>query len=195
LKNSAPAVFMAKMFSLGDSLKSLIGIGVSGSFNFNWLVVGRAGDSERWGFPFPIVLLGDKDLLCTSAGLAERARCGQTWEVRSSYPLLGCLSKGQGPLVRRVLAWSHSGTSSERFRGHTARGGGCRHLGEVARAVTTNVVLRDGERARVFGKEIGLWGETRYARISGDIWVAQGEIRDTLAHAQPRAQWGRCGRP
>jgi hypothetical protein len=51
-------------------------------------------------------------------------------------------------------------------------------------------VLGDGERARFFGKEIGFWGETRYARISGVIWIAQGEIRDTLAHAQPRAKWG-----
>jgi hypothetical protein len=34
LKNSSPAVFMAKMFSLGDLLKSLLEIGVSGSFSF-----------------------------------------------------------------------------------------------------------------------------------------------------------------
>jgi hypothetical protein len=43
---------MAKMFSLGDSLKSRLEIGVTGSFSYNWPVVGRAGDSERWGFPF-----------------------------------------------------------------------------------------------------------------------------------------------
>jgi hypothetical protein len=74
---------MAKMFSLDDSWKRLVESGVSGFFSFNWPVVGRAGDYERQGFPFPIVLLGDYDLLCTSARLAERARCGR------SYPLLG----------------------------------------------------------------------------------------------------------
>jgi hypothetical protein len=56
-------------------------------------------------------------------------------------------------------------------------------------------VLGDGEKAVVFGKEIGFWGETRYARILGVIWIAQEEILDTLAHVQPRAKWGRCGRP
>jgi hypothetical protein len=78
LKNSAPAVLMAKVFSLGDSLKSHLETGITDSFNFNWPVVGHAGDSEHQCFSFPIVLLGDKDLLCTSAGLAERARCGRT---------------------------------------------------------------------------------------------------------------------
>jgi hypothetical protein len=92
LKNSAPTVLMAKMFSLGDSLKSHLKIGVIDSFSFNWPVVGRAGDSECRGFPFPIVRLGDKDLFCTSAGLAERARCGRTWEVRSVLPPSGVAS-------------------------------------------------------------------------------------------------------
>jgi hypothetical protein len=46
LKNSAPAIFMAKMFSLADSLKSLLEISVSGCFSFNCPVVGRAGDAE-----------------------------------------------------------------------------------------------------------------------------------------------------
>jgi hypothetical protein len=50
---------MAKMFSLGDSLKSRIDIGVSGSFSFNWPVVARAGYSKHQDFPFSIVLLGD----------------------------------------------------------------------------------------------------------------------------------------
>jgi hypothetical protein len=73
--------------------------------------VGCAGDSERRGFSFLIVRLGDKDLLCTSAGLAERARCGRTWEVRPDLggvsgptPFWGCLlecpSEGQ-----ESLAW------------------------------------------------------------------------------------------
>jgi hypothetical protein len=57
---------MAKMFSLGHSLKSRLEIGITGSFSFNWPVVGRVNDSERRGFPFPIVLLGDM-----SARLAE----------------------------------------------------------------------------------------------------------------------------
>jgi hypothetical protein len=35
LKNPALAVFMAKMLSLSDSLKSLLEIGVSGYFSFN----------------------------------------------------------------------------------------------------------------------------------------------------------------
>jgi hypothetical protein len=83
---------MAKMFSLGDSLKSRLEIGLTGSFSFNWPIVGRAGDPERQGFPFPIILLGDKDLLCTSAGLAERARCGRTWEVRPVLPPPGVAS-------------------------------------------------------------------------------------------------------
>jgi hypothetical protein len=73
---------MAKIVSLGDSLKSRLEIGLTGSFSFNWPIVRRAGDSECPGFPFPMVLLGDKDLLCTSAGLAECARCGQTLGVR-----------------------------------------------------------------------------------------------------------------
>jgi hypothetical protein len=80
------------MFSLGDSLKSRLEIGVTNSFSFNLPIVGRASDSERRGFPFPIVLLGDKDLLCTSVGLAERASCGRTWEVRPVLPPLGVAS-------------------------------------------------------------------------------------------------------
>jgi hypothetical protein len=191
---------MVKMFSLGDSLKSLQEISVSGSFSFNWPIVGHAGDSECRGFPFLVVLLGDRDLLCTSAGLAEWSRCGRTWEVRLVLPPLGVASWGawvraRDPVARRVLAWSHSGTSCERFRGRTARGGGYRHLGKVVRAVTTHGVVGDGEGVRVFGREISFWGETHYARISGVIWIAQGEIRDTLAHAQPRAKWRRCSRP
>jgi hypothetical protein len=67
---------MVKMFSLGDSLKSHREIGVFGSFSLSWPIVGHAGDSERRGFPFLIVLLADKDLLCWSAGLPERAWCG-----------------------------------------------------------------------------------------------------------------------
>jgi hypothetical protein len=74
-------------------------------------------------------------------------------------------------------------------------GGRCRHLGKVTRAVTTHGVLGDGKGARVFGREIGFWGETRYARILRVNRIAEGKIRDTLAHAQPRAKWGRCGRP
>jgi hypothetical protein len=35
LKNSAPAVLMAKMFCHGDSLKSRLEIGVTGSFSYN----------------------------------------------------------------------------------------------------------------------------------------------------------------
>jgi hypothetical protein len=83
---------MAKMFSLGDLLKNLLEIGVTGSFSFNWPIVGRAGDSKCRGFPFPIVLLGDKDLLCTLAGMAERARCSWTWEVRPVLPTPGVVS-------------------------------------------------------------------------------------------------------
>jgi hypothetical protein len=91
-------------------------------------MVGRAGDSERQGFSFLIVLLGDKDLLCRLARLAERARCDRTWEVRPVLPppvhvgqagqtgqvrpdLGGAASptppgipKGQGPLAQRVLS-------------------------------------------------------------------------------------------
>jgi hypothetical protein len=77
---------MAKMFSLGDSLKSHLEISVTGSFNFNWPAVGCVGDSERHGFPFLIICLGDKDLLCTSAGLGARARCDWTWEVQLVLP-------------------------------------------------------------------------------------------------------------
>jgi hypothetical protein len=83
---------MVKMFSPSDSLKSLLEIGVFGSFSFNCPIVGRAGDAERWGFPFLIVLLGDKDLPCTSVGLAERARCGQIWEVWPVLPPPGFAS-------------------------------------------------------------------------------------------------------
>jgi hypothetical protein len=78
LKNTTSAVFMVKIFYLGDSLKSFLEIGLSGSFSFIWPVVGRAGDYERQSFPFSIILMGDKDLLCTSAGLYERARCGRS---------------------------------------------------------------------------------------------------------------------
>jgi hypothetical protein len=97
--------------------------------------------------------------------------------------------------VRRVLARSHPGTSCECFRGRTARGGGCRALGEVARAVTTHGWLGDGEKARIFGKEMGFWRRTRYVRFSGVIWIAHEEVLDTLAHAQPGAKRERCGRP
>jgi hypothetical protein len=76
---------MAKMFSLGDSLKSLLEIDITDSFSFNWPVMGRAGYSEHQRFPF----LGDKDLLCTSVGLAEQARYGRIWEVQLVLPLLG----------------------------------------------------------------------------------------------------------
>jgi hypothetical protein len=92
LKSSATAILMAKMFSLRDSLKSHLEIGVTVSFSFNWHVVWRGGDSERRGFPFLIIRLGDKDLLCTSAGLAERARCGRTREVRLVLPPFGVAS-------------------------------------------------------------------------------------------------------
>jgi hypothetical protein len=92
LKNSTPTVLMEKMFSLGDSLKSHLEIGVTGCFCFNWPIVGRAGDSERRGFPFPIILLGDKDLLWMSAGLTERASCSRTWEVRPVLPPPGVAS-------------------------------------------------------------------------------------------------------
>jgi hypothetical protein len=64
------------------------------------------------------------------------------------------MSKGQGPLARQVLARSHPGTSCECFRGCTTRGGGRRVLGEVARSSTTHGLLGDGEKARVFGKEM-----------------------------------------
>jgi hypothetical protein len=43
----------------------------------------------------------------------------------------------------------------------------CRHLGKVARAITTHGVLGDAKGERVFGREIGFWGETRCARIAG----------------------------
>jgi hypothetical protein len=83
---------MAKIFSLGDSLKSRLKNGVTGSLNINWPIVGRVGDSEHQGFPFLIVRLGDKYLLCTSAGLAERAMCDRTWEVRPVLPPSGLAS-------------------------------------------------------------------------------------------------------
>jgi hypothetical protein len=47
LKSSATAILMAKMFSLRDSLKSHLEIGVTVSFSFNWHVVWRGGDSEQ----------------------------------------------------------------------------------------------------------------------------------------------------
>jgi hypothetical protein len=46
------------------------------------------------------------------------------------------------------------------------RGGGCQAIGEVARAITTIGLLGDGEKVRVFGKEMGFWRRTRYARFS-----------------------------
>jgi hypothetical protein len=92
LKNSSPTILMAKMSSLGDSLKSHLEISITGSFILNWPIVGCVGDSKCRGFPFPIVRLGDKDLLCTSAGLAEQARCGRTWEVRPVLPPFGVAS-------------------------------------------------------------------------------------------------------
>jgi hypothetical protein len=158
----------------------------------------------RWlrtsGFPFPNRSLGGQ------GPPVHVGRAGRTSHVRPDLGgaagptpfwacLLGCPCKGQGSLAWRVLAWSYSGTSCERFRGCTARGVGCRYLGEVARGVTTHGVLGDGEGARVFGREIGFWGETHYAKSSGVNMIAQGEIRDTLTHAQPRAKWGWCGRP
>jgi hypothetical protein len=77
---------MAKMFSLGNSLKSRLKIGFTGSFSFNWAVVGRASDFECQGFPFPIILLGDRDLLCTLVGLAERGQVRPDLEVRPVLP-------------------------------------------------------------------------------------------------------------
>jgi hypothetical protein len=99
LENSGPAVFMAKMFSLDDLVQSLLEIGVSGPFNFNWPVVGHAGDSERRGFPFPIVLLGRRTSSTrrpgwpNGPGAARIGRCGR------SYPLLGLplMMPKQGP--------------------------------------------------------------------------------------------------